>query len=156
MQAYEGPERPEVKLAALDRWSRHGVFAGLDPGSASVQAVPLPRYRHQTVIYRIDGLETGWARRIYLLPGRHTALVEYQRRPDALSCRLGACVPDYRSRGLAITFTARAGRLYRIRAERKRGRNWVWVEEVTEDAQSGGVIAGERPSFNPASGPGLR
>lgn len=153
MQAYEGAERPESSLARLDRWSRHGVFAGIDLGEGPLLATPLPRYRHRTVVYRIDGRDTGWARRIYLLPGRHTALVEYQRLPDALSCRLGACVPDYRGRGLSVTFTAEAGRAYRIKAERTRGRNWVWVENVTTGSGTPKVVAGERPPPGPPRAP---
>ncbi len=150
MQAYEGPERPEARLAGLEGWSRHGVFAGFDPGYAGVLPTALPRYRHQTAVYEIDGRRTGWARRIYLLPGRHVARVEYQRLPEALSCRLGGCVPDFRQRGLTVAFTARAGRAYRIKAERKRGRTWVWVEDVTETAGSGPAVGGARPPTGPA------
>jgi len=149
MQAYEGPERPEARLAQLERWSRHGVFAGFDPGYAGVLPSPLPRYRHQTAVYEIDGRRTGWARRIYLLPGRHVARVEYQRLPEALSCRLGGCVPDTRQRGLTVTFIAGAGRAYRIKAERTRGRTWVWVEDITETAASGAAVGGAKPPPGP-------
>ena len=53
----------------------------------------------------------------------------------------GVCFEDYQTRDLSIDFTAEAGHEYRIPAERRGERNWIWVEDVT----SGKVVAGEMP-----------
>ncbi|MDH3242512.1 MAG: hypothetical protein OEO83_17805 [Alphaproteobacteria bacterium] len=151
MKAYDGADRPVAEVAVLERWSRHGGFPGIEAGSTAVQARPVRRYRHHTVVTAIDGRETGLARRIELRPGRHIALVDYARRPETLSCRLGACAPDYRNRALSVTVPAEAGRAYRIRVERRRGRDWWWVEDITLRDRPPAVVAGRKPPPKPGS-----
>ena len=58
---------------------------------------------------------------------------------------LGPCLPLHdETRDLSINFVAEAGHEYRIPAERRGERNWIWVEDV----KSGKVVAGEMPPGN--------
>jgi len=59
-----------------------------------------------------------------------------------------ACVLNYETRDLSISFTAKAGHDYRIPAERRGEKNWIWVE----DAKTGKVVAGEKPPDVKAKG----
>lgn len=145
MKAYEGAARSDDQIAVIERWSRHGAFPGFEPGSSAIQPSAVQRYRHHAVVTQVDGQPVGAVRRIEVLPGRRRVRVDYARRPAALSCRTGACAPDYRRRNLAVAFRAMAGRTCRIRAERAGGRDWIWVEAVGQGGQAAAVVAGSRP-----------
>ena len=84
----------------------------------------------------------------HILPGSHTARVIYWRYPDITLCPIGGftgpggqCFHNYTTWDLSIVFTAKAGHEYRIPAERRNGRDWIWVEDIT----IGKVVAGEKP-----------
>ncbi len=148
MKAYEGPELPRSEIAVLDVGHRHGGVLGLIYG-----IVPVPAYRHRTYIYEIDGKKKGLRREIHILPGQHTARVHYWRNPDVTFCVGGyagsdGCIANYETRDLSIDFTAEAGHEYRIPAERRDERNWIWVEDIT----TGKVVAGEKPPDDKGKG----
>ena len=63
-----------------------------------------------------------------------------------------ACFPVLdETHDLSINFVAEAGHEYRIPAERRGERNWIWVEDVT----SGKVVAGEKPPDEKGKGKDL-
>ncbi len=138
MKAYEGPELPKSEIAVLHSVDPHGESFVITP-------VPIPfGSKHITFIDELDGkdLPTPLSDRIHILPGQHSARVSYIRYPDVTFCfGLGPCFANYQTRDLSIDFTAEAGHEYRIPAERRGERNWIWVEDVT----SGKVVAGEKP-----------
>ncbi len=135
MKAYEGPELPRSEIAVIERRYGHGGVLQL-----MGFFLPIPRDRHRTVIVKIDGKRPGGTE-FHILPGQHTAKVRYWRYPDVYLWG----IPNYRTRDLSIDFTAEAGHEYRIPAERRGERNWIWVEDIT----SGKVVAGEKPPATP-------
>ncbi len=135
MKAYEGPELAKSEIAVLDGFYRHGGILGL------FGIVPLPAYRHRTRINEIDGKRVVMERNIHIRPGQHFARVRYSRLPKVALCGYFGCIEDYSTSDLSIDFTAEAGREYRIPAERRDERNWIWVEDIT----TGKVVAGEKP-----------
>ncbi|MEE8223669.1 MAG: hypothetical protein V3S59_05140 [Alphaproteobacteria bacterium] len=137
MKAYEGPELPRSEIAVLDAMHQHGGVLQIDPGIWPIPLFFVPNYKHQTFIIEIDGNERNVGREIHVLPGQHTVRVHYFRRPDVTL--IG--IPNYETRDLSIDFTAEAGHEYRIPAERRGERNWIWVE----DTATGKVVAGEKP-----------
>lgn len=142
MKAYKGPELPKSKIAVLHQKDWRGKSLGL------LFIVPYPLYKHRARIYEIDG-HRGLGSPIHILPGRHTAKVRYQKSPKLAFCgfylALSGCVGSYTKRNLSIIFMAEAGHEYRIPAERRDKRNWIWVEDIT----SGRVVAGEKPPALP-------
>ena len=146
MKAYEGPELPKSEIAVLHRMDRHGEALGL------FFIVPIPGVKHITEVAEIDGKNVKLAARFHILPGNHTVSVSYMRYPDVTFCLgLGPCFGIYQTRDLSIDFTAEAGHEYRIPAERRGERNWIWVEDVT----SGKVVAGEKPPDEKGKGKDL-
>ena len=139
MKAYEGPELPKSEIAVLRHAAMHGGVFGL------LFILPIPFYKHETLLIEIDGKKRSAGREVHILPGQHTARVWYTRYPDVTFCAAsyfgGACIPNYQTRDLSIDFMAEAGHEYRIPAERRDERNWIWVEDV----KSGKVVAGEKP-----------
>ena len=138
IKAYEGPELPKSEIAIIYQYY---VF---DVGGL-FGVVPLPTKRHRTQVYEIDGKDMpnrGW---VYVLPGRHSVKVDY-------SCFGGiagdVCFLNYKTRDLSIDFTAKAGHQYRIPAERRGEKNWIWVE----DAKNGDVVAGGKPPTEKSEG----
>ena len=159
-KAYEGPELPRSEIAVLVGKYRYG-------GALTVAlVVPLPRYRHETEIYEVDGKlvsgdSTSVQHNIHVLPGQHSVKVIYTRLPDVEFCAptvLGAACykKDDEFHDLSIDFTAKAGHEYRIPAERRGERNWIWVEDITESKTNGEVVvevvAGEKPPDEKAKG----
>ena len=147
IKAYEGPELPKSEIATIYPFVNSGAVLGLFFG-----VVPLPAIRHKTLVYEIDGKDVSYRGLVYVLPGRHSVKVDYWRRPDTTMC-IGsivgdACVLNYETRDLSISFTAKAGHDYRIPAERRGEKNWIWVE----DAKTGKVVAGEKPPDVKAKG----
>ncbi len=134
MKAYEGPELPRSEIAVIDRWHEHGGVLEL------MGVFPIPRGRHRTVIVKIAGKRPGGIQ-FHILPGQHTAKVLYQRYPDVSLWG----ITNYKTRDISIDFTAEAGHEYRIPAERRDERDWIWVEDVT----TGKVVAGEKPPATP-------
>ncbi len=139
MKAYEGPKLPRSEIAVLDGMHQHGGVL------AFFYIVPFPNYKHQTEIIEIDGKQRSVGRVIHVLPGKHTARVYYNRKPNVTLCAgyyvISGCIENYETRDLSIDFMVEAGHEYRIPAERRNERNWIWVEDVT----SGKVVAGEKP-----------
>ena len=143
---YAGPELPKAEIAVIDGIAQEGTSM-----LSSVLIIPLPSgqhqtimefasWQHQTLIMEIDGEAVSEAF-IQVLPGLHRVKLFYTYRPEFTFCEeLGGCIgeEDY---DLEIAFTAEAGHEYRIPAEWRGGRNWVWVEDKT----TGAVVAGERP-----------
>ncbi len=146
MKAYEGPELPKSEIAVLHRIDSHGKTLVL------LLVVPLPGVKHQTVVAEIDGKNVNLAARYHILPGNHTVSVSYTRFPDVGLCVGLACFPVLdETHDLSINFVAEAGHEYRIPAERRGERNWIWVEDVT----SGKVVAGEKPPDEKGKGKDL-
>ncbi len=152
MKAYEGPELPKSEIAVLHHTDRHGEVWLLN------YIVPIPGSKHISFIDEIDGKGVDLSERIHILPGQHSARVTYQRNPDVAFCVTappiflsGPCFGIYQTRDLSIDFTAEAGHEYRIPAERRGERNWIWVEDVT----SGKVVAGEKPPDEKGKGKDL-
>ena len=146
MNAYEGPELPKSEIAVLVGKYRYG-------GALTVLlVVPLPKIRHETEIYDVDGKlvsdsSTSVQHNIHVLPGQHSVKVMYRRHPDVEFClptfvQIVCFKKDDEYYDLSIDFTAKAGHEYRIPAERRGERNWIWVEDV----ETGKVVAGEKPS----------
>jgi len=150
MKAYEGPELPRSEIAVLHAGYRHGETVTL-MGVGVLFVFPLPVIasvkKHQTLIVELDGKKTAFSE-AHILPGQHSAKVRYIRYPDVAFC-FGGCFWDYQTRDLSIDFTAKAGHEYRIPAERRGERNWIWVEDITESKTNGEVVvevvAGEKP-----------
>ena len=103
--------------------------------------MPFPVPKHVTEIAEIDGKNVNRGTRVHILPGSHTVSVSYAKYSDVNLCVGLACLPPSEGLDLSIDFMAEAGHEYRIPAERRGERNWIWVEDVT----SGKVIAGEKP-----------
>ena len=137
---YEGPELPRSEIAVIDRRHGHGGVLGL------MGFFPLPFDRHRTMIVKIDGKRPGGIQ-FHILPGQHSARVYYERLPDVTLCSGWGCISNYSS-DLSIDFTAEAGHEYRIPAERRDERDWIWVEDIT----SGKVVAGEKPPDDKGEG----
>ncbi len=68
------------------------------------------------------------------------AKVRYRRHAPANLCNQFSCF-DTHVADLTIEFATEAGHAYRIPVERRYGRDWIWVENIT----SGKVVAGETP-----------
>ena len=140
MKAYEGPELPRSELAVIDRWHSHGsilAFFGI---------LPVWHPRHQTRVYEIDGTD-GPGYRYHVRPGEHSVTVGYTEYTNPALCSGLGCTRSY-STSLSISFTAEAGHEYRIPAERRDERNWIWVEDIT----TGKVVAGEKPPNDKGEG----
>ena len=137
MKAYEGPELPKSEIAVLHHAARHDLAFGL------ALIVPFPCFKHETLITEIDGKHKQPGTEIHIRPGEHTAIVQYVRHFDVtpLPSTVAFCLPSYFSSDLSIKFTTKAGHEYRIPAERRGARNWIWVEDIT----TGKVVAGEKP-----------
>ena len=142
IKAYEGPELPRSEIAVLDAGHVHGRVLGL------VAIIPIPAYKHKTSIAEIDGKTKGPGTEIHVLPGQHSVRVFYQRFPDVALCGYFGCIANYSTSDLSIDFTVEAGHEYRIPAERRGQRNWIWVEDV----KSGKVVAGEKPPDDKGKG----
>jgi hypothetical protein len=140
MKAYEGPELPRSEIAVIDRWYWHGsilTFAGI---------LPVWHPRHEARVYEIDGTQApGY--RFHVRPGEHSVTVGYKKNISVTLCGYTGCIGEYRTR-LSINFTAEAGHEYRIPAERRDERNWIWVEDKT----TGKVVAGEKPPDDQGEG----
>ena len=142
MKAYEGPERPKSEIAELRQVHQQGVVLKVPFGPGLLT-------KHVATIIEIDGksvtfIWTKWAT-IHILPGQHSVRVFYLRFPDVALCGDGGCIANYTTGDLSIDFTAEAGHEYRIPAERRDERNWIWVEDKT----TGKVVAGEKPPATP-------
>ena len=136
MRAYEGPELPKSEIAVLDGIHFHGGAIGLFGGGFPI-IIPMPVYKHRTYIIKVDEFDRELNRWVHILPGQHTATVHYWRTPDVSLFGFS----NYETRDLSIDFVAEAGHEYRIPAERRGERNWIWVEDLT----SGKLVAGEKP-----------
>lgn len=145
MQAYEGPELSKSEVAQLYRATTNGAALGFDLGPVSLPLL-WPCHKHETTVIKIDGKNSRPGSDILVLAGQHTARVLYVRYPRVIlgSNASALCKPDYETSNLSINFTAKSGHKYRIPAERRGERNWIWVEDV----MSGQVIAGEKPPSN--------
>ncbi len=142
MKAYQGPVLPKSEIAVLHKKVWRGKSLGL------MFIVPYPIFKHRTNIYEIDG-KRGLGSPIHILPGRHSAKVRYRKSPEVAFCGfyfpIAGCIGSYTLRDFSIVFMAEAGHEYRIPAERRDKRDWVWVEDIT----TGKVVAGEQPPAIP-------
>ena len=134
IKAYEGPELTKSEISVIDGYYSHGWMVGM------FGILPIPMtFRHETRVLEIDGRSGGGGWPYHVLPGQHSARVIYSRYPHVTLCSY-LCISNYSS-GLSIDFTAEAGHEYRIPAERRDERDWIWVEDIT----TGKVVAGEKP-----------
>ncbi len=86
------------------------------------------------------------AKSFEVAPGKHTISFRYGHSALCLNVASG-CVMDL-SRTGKLTVDVRAGRVYRLFAEYRRGELWAWVV----DESDGLVIAGDAPGSNWAAG----
>ena len=143
---YGGPKLTKPEIAKIHRAHKYGVTLGFQ---GAFPPVPWPCYRHEAIVTEIDGIDTQPGRDLHILPGRHLARVLYIKYPDLSDSTLSvACKPIYETSDLSIKFTAKAGHEYRIPAERRGERNFIWVE----DAKTGKVVAGEKPPAEKSEG----
>lgn len=141
IKAYEGPELPKSEISVIDADYGHGLML------AFFGILPIPvSFRHGTNVLIVDG-HKGIRAPYHILPGQHTARVLYIRNAPVDLCSLFGCFFEYRAI-LTIKFTTEAGHEYRIPAERRGERNWIWVEDIT----SGKVVAGEKPPDDKGEG----
>ncbi len=127
MKAYDGPALPEENLAFVVVMSR-------------LDKTPF-QYR-DTVVQSIDGRPVDSAltvEEIAVLPGRHALTFEYQVWVEPL------LVPALRTHAEAgarpLTFDAQAGHVYEARSDRRGGRLWSWVVDIS----TGHTVGGEKP-----------
>jgi len=127
MKAYDGKPRPDRQLAFV-------IVAG------RYDKTPF-QYR-DTTIREIDGkpVDSSLAvEEIAVLPGVHSVVFDYAEWVETL---LLPPLPTY-SQGSAGTlrFEAKAGHMYEIRADRRKGKVWSWIVDIVK----GNTVAGERP-----------
>ena len=146
MKAYRGPQLPKSEIAVVHKKNWRGQSLGF------LFMVPYPLYKHRASVYEING-RRGLGSPIHIRPGRHTAKVRYEKSPRVAFCGIyppiSGCVGSYTKRNLSIVFVAEAGHEYRIPAERRHKRTWIWVVDIT----SGKVVAGEKPPALPPAPP---
>ena len=134
-KAYEGPELTKSEVSVIHVTYRHGVFIGI------FGMFPIPGPRHNTTVTKLDDYGTPWlGGEFRVRPGQHSATVVYIGRSPVDLCSGLGCVFQHWAK-LVIDFTTEAGHEYRIPAERRDGRDWIWVEDIT----IGKAIAGEKP-----------
>jgi hypothetical protein len=128
MKAYDGPALPETELAFVVVSSR-------------LDKTPF-QYR-DTVVESIDGKAVDSSlvfEEIAVLPGLHTLTFEYQEWVEPL------VVPALRTHAEdgagPISFEAQAGHVYEVRSDRRDGRLWSWVVDIS----TGHAVGGEMPA----------
>ena len=142
IKVYEGPELTKSEISVIDSRHSHGwmvAFAGVLP-------IPLSM-RHSTIVLIVDGHDGVGVYPYHVLPGQHTATVYYTGTAPVDLCGTTGCIFQYEAI-LTINFTTEAGHEYRIPAERRDERDWIWVEDVT----TGKVVAGEKPPDDEGEG----
>ena len=142
IKAYDGPELPQSEISVLDSRHSHGwmlAFWGILPIPLSV--------RHDTNVLEVDGHKSKGVYPYHLRPGQHTAKVRYTGNAPVNLCGQFGCIFTQEA-VLTISFTTEAGHEYRILAERRDERNWIWVEDKT----TGKVVAGEKPPDDKGEG----
>ena len=141
-RTYKGPELPKSEVSVIHRVRHHGTVLPV-----GYMVIPFPsESRHFTQIRRLDGEQYGGYVEFHVLPGKHSATVHYTRFPPITLCGyyFFACIFDYQA-DLSIDFTTEVGHEYSIPAERREGRDWIWVEDIT----TAKVVAGEKPPPEP-------
>ncbi len=125
MQAYQGDPRPKEEISVVKRYTHQGFLI-----------------QHRTWIVSFDEQKVDiFTSNIETLPGQHSAIAEYSMHFALPPCMMfGGCY----EKKVPILFTTLAGHEYRIPGERKDGRIWVWVEDLTTDE----VVAGGKPPFS--------
>ena len=142
IKAYEGPELTKSEISVIDGHYSHGWMV------AMIGILPIPMtFRHETRVFEIDGRSGGGGWPYHVLPGQHTAKVRYTDNHPVNLCGQFGCIFGYKA-SLTINFATEAGHEYRIPAERRDERDWIWVEDIT----SGKVVAGEKPPDDEGEG----
>ena len=146
IKAYEGPELTKSEISVIDSRHSHGWMV------AFMGVLPIPlSIRHSTIVLIVDGHKGRGVYPYHVLPGQHTAKVRYTGTAPVDLCGafagIGGCIFQYEA-SLTINFTTEAGHEYRIPAERRDERDWIWVEDIT----SGKVVAGEKPPDDKGEG----
>ncbi len=141
MKAYDGPEKPESEVAVVLRYERHDYY----PFSVwGILPVPVPTAKHHTIVMKVDETAvSGVIEQIVVAPGRHSVSIAYSQ--EIPICGYGGCIITHSSES-SITFMAEAGHKYRIPAEQRDERTWIWVEDI----KTGTVVAGEKPPATPS------
>ena len=136
-KVYEGPELTKSELSVIEKNYSHGWMLGL----WGILPIPMS-FRHSTDVLEIDGHKSAGYRygSYHVRPGQHMAKVRYVGHGPVDLCSEFECIFAHRA-SLTINFTTEAGHEYRIPAERRGERNWIWVEDIT----TGKVVAGEKP-----------
>jgi len=133
-KAYNGADLPDTEVAIIERIHSHGWMLGM------FGVLPIPvKFRHWTRVISIDG-SGGSGFDIHVRPDHHYAIVDYHIEHPVDWCSSFGCL-NTETATLTIDFTAEAGQRYRILAERREARDWIWVENVA----TGKMTAGEQP-----------
>lgn len=127
MKAYDGESRPEEQLAFV-------IVAG------RFDKTPF-EYR-DTTVQEIDGKPVDSSlvfEEIAVLPGPHTVTFHYAEWVETL---LLPPLRTYAEDGAgSLSFEAKAGHMYEIRADRRDGRLWSWIVDIVK----GHTVSGKRP-----------
>jgi hypothetical protein len=143
---YKEPERPKSELAVIHRSYGHGSMLAL------LGLLPFPSIRHHVTVVRIDGKKVlTKEKRILALPGQHSVDISYFRHPPVDLCGFAGCIFKH-EKSFRLNFGTEAGHEYRIAADWRDERDWVWVEDVTANE----VIAGEMPPTPPPKSSGKK
>ncbi len=145
-KVYEGPELTKSELSVIEKNYSHSWMLGM----FGVLPIPLS-IRHSTDVLEIDGHQSDGFKygSYHVRTGQHTAKVRYVGHGPVDLCGQFGCLFQHQA-SLTINFTTEAGHEYRIPAERRGERDWIWVEDIT----SGKVIAGEKPPDDKGKDPG--
>ncbi len=133
VDGYEETALKKTEISQIDRRHSHSWALARIPGHSTRS------FRHDSFVEEVDGKQ-GIGQRYDVPPGQHTAKVRYRRHAPVGLCNQFSCF-DSHVADLTIEFATEAGHEYRIPAERRYGRDWIWVENIT----SGKVVAGETP-----------
>ena len=136
IKAYEGPELTKSEISVIDGHYSHGWMVAM----FGILPIPLS-VRHETVVLAVDGKQgKGFGFSYHVRPGQHTAKVRYTGHGPVDLCSEFGCIFSHKA-SLTINFATEAGHEYRIPAERRDERDWIWVEDIT----TGKVVGGEKP-----------
>lgn len=142
IKAYDGAYLQYSEISKISSTTHHGPSAGLAVGVLPI-IVPFPpfiipmlgsRSTHTTTVIEIDGYKKSGFLPFKVSSGKHLAKVKYQNQSK----------PQNKPIFLPIEFVSKGGSNYKIYAEQKEDKNYVWVLEYFLD-KSEKLIAGEMP-----------
>ncbi len=114
-------------------WGRVQAYAGPSMPKKSVAIIKSNAFslRHTAYIESVDGKSVQGCFKAELLPGKHTVVIGV-----ILTRVLGG-----NQTSETVSFDARAGHVYHIRAQKGKLKTFLWIE----NKRSKEVVAGQRP-----------